>query len=100
MTWKKTAEDRTRDAQRYGADWRRARLECLRAARWKCEIRMDGCQGAASEVDHVDGAGNDPGHKHLRAACKSCHAKVTARQGGGYRRGRAADPPHVSRTQW
>lgn len=102
MPWRKTPEDRARDAQRYGAEWRRARLACLQAARWRCEIRLGGCAGTASEVNHVDGAANDPHHRNLRAACKPCHAKVTAQQGHDGRRGSrpAADPPATPRTRW
>ena len=100
MTWRKTDQDRAQDAQRYGAAWRRARLECLRRARWRCEIRLDGCQGAASQVDHIDQAANDPGHKRLRAACKRCHSKVTAQQGHDGRRGTSNDPSPTPRTQW
>ena len=90
-----------RDAQRYGAAWSRARLACLQAARWRCEIRLGGCAGTASEVDHVDGAGNDPHHRNLRAACKPCHAKVTAQQGHDGRRGSSTgrDPPCTPRTR-
>lgn len=94
---------RRRDSNRYGAAWRRARLEALRRASWRCEIRLPGvCIGAASEVDHVLGAENDPKHQVLRAACKPCHAKVTAQQGNDAKRGGSAarDPKPRPRTQW
>jgi hypothetical protein len=61
---------------------------------------MPGCQGAASQVDHVDGIDADPNHTHLRAVCTSCHRKITAQQGGGYRLGRATDPQPAPRTAW
>ena len=98
MPWEKSREERRQDSQRYGAAWRRARLACLRAANWRCQIRLVGCAGAASEVDHVDGAANDPGHRNLRAACKPCHRQVTAQQGGGYRQ--PHDPEPRPRTAW
>lgn len=104
MTWRKTPADRQRDNANYGADWRRARLACLRRCNWRCEIRLDGCQGAASQVDHIvpvsQGGGHDQGN--LRGACRSCHAKVTAQQGGGYRNGNRApaDPAPRPSTQW
>ena len=100
MPWSNSPADRKRSSAVYGAAWRKARDAAMRRANWKCELRMDGCQGAASEVDHIDGAANDPQHKRLRSVCSSCHAKRTAQQGGGYRRGRAADPDPVRRTQW
>ncbi|HEY1914252.1 MAG TPA: hypothetical protein VGH27_01640 [Streptosporangiaceae bacterium] len=97
--WNKTPEDRRRDNQRYGAAWRRARAACLERANWRCEIRLPGvCIGAAREVDHILGAASDPGHTRLRAACKPCHAKVTAQQGNAARG--KADPECQPRTSW
>jgi 5-methylcytosine-specific restriction endonuclease McrA len=102
MPWRNDPEKRRQDAQRYGAAWRRARDAQLRKANWRCEIRIQGvCIGAASEVDHVDGAENDPQHRNLRAACKPCHDKVTAQQGGGFRSRRVPrDPDPRPRTEW
>ena len=102
--WRKTAEDRKRDSRVYGATWRRRRLECLRRANWRCEIRIEGvCIGAASQADHIDGADNDPQHRNLRAACDPCHKKVTAQQGQGFRAQGARvakDPDPRPRTNW
>ena len=97
MPWETARKDPA-----YGrSDWKRARLRQLRAANWKCEIRGPRCQGAASEVDHIDGLANDPHHKRLRAACKTCHQAVTARQGGGFRAQHdTADPSPTPRTAW
>jgi len=82
----------------YGTQaWKRARLACLRRARYRCELRLDGCQGAASQADHVDGLANDPEHKNLRAVCASCHGKRTAQQASEARRGRRGDPAPMSR---
>jgi hypothetical protein len=84
------------------AEYRAARLACLKAARWKCEIRIPGtCIGAASQADHTDGLANDPHHRKLRAACVPCHRSVTAQQGKGARAGTPpADPAPVPRTDW
>lgn len=83
------------------AAWRRARAKALRDARWRCQARLDGCQGAASQADHINGIANDPEHKHLQAVCTSCHRKITAQQGGGYRNGRGpGDPEPTPRTKW
>ena len=89
----------------YGkAAWKRARADCLKAAKWRCQLRLDGCRGAASEVDHIYGLASDPNHQHLRAVCKSCHGKITAQQGNdakGSRPGRTApDPDSTSRIIW
>jgi 5-methylcytosine-specific restriction enzyme A len=99
VRWDNSPEKRRRDAQVYGAEWRAKRLAALKRANFRCEIRLPGCQGSASEVDHIDQARNDPNHDRLRAACKSCHAKVTAQQGGGYRKP-VNPPPKPPRTSW
>jgi hypothetical protein len=99
VTWRK--EDRRPEYS--SAAWRRARLACLRAAQWKCEARLDGCVGAASQADHITGIANDPQHRNLRAVCTPCHRKLTAQQGRGYRTSSGAppaDPPPAGRTQW
>lgn len=85
----------------YGrADWRRARLECLRRANWRCEIRLTGCQGGASQADHIYGLANDPKHEHLRAACVSCHRIVTSRQANAAKRPDYDDPAPRPVTSW
>ena len=52
MPWR----DQDRGTSRtYDAEYKRKRLACLRAASWRCEIKIDGvCIGAASEADHAD----------------------------------------------
>jgi 5-methylcytosine-specific restriction endonuclease McrA len=103
MPWdKKTPAERQRSNRTYGADWRRKRQAQLERDRWRCQLQLEGCQGAASEVDHILGAQADPNHTALRSVCSSCHKKRTAEQGGGWRKrnGPAPDPPHQARTQW
>jgi 5-methylcytosine-specific restriction endonuclease McrA len=98
MPWKSSNRDPA-----YGkAAWRRARLACLQAANWRCQIRGPGCIGAASTVDHIHGLASDPQHRFLQAACRVCHAAKTHRESGEARRGSggAADPPHQPRTKW
>src|SRR5204863_7980444 len=88
---------------RYGAAWRRARLAALQRARWRCELRLPGCAGAATEVDHIDGAEADPNHERLRAVCSPCHRNRTAEQAHGARWGGGAsakDPDCTPRTAW
>jgi len=81
------------------AAWRRARLAALQRAHWRCELRLDGCTGAATQVDHTLGIAADPTHQHLQATCTPCHRRKTAQQGKGFRRA-AADPPPTPRTTW
>lgn len=102
MPWETARKDPA-----YGtAAWKRARLECLRRARWRCELRLEGCTGAAAEADHEYGLENDPQHRHLKAACRTCHRKKTAQQGNAAKAARngggkaPADPPPTSRIIW
>lgn len=82
------------------AAYRRARHECLKRARWRCEIRIEGvCIGTASEADHAAGIASDPLHKTLRAACKPCHRYMTQKQSNAGRKG-PADPKPQPRTVW
>ena len=100
MAWSKTAAQRQRDTAVYDSAYRKRRLACLKRANWRCEIRIPGkCIGAASECDHTAQAANDPQHKQLRAACKPCHAVVTARQSNAGN-GSRADPQPQPRTAW
>lgn len=76
--------------------WKKARRACLEAAGWQCQIRGPGCQGAAVAADHVFGLKADPQHRHLQAACKTCHdAKTSSESSRGHR-----DPPAQPRTRW
>jgi len=104
MPWSNDSESRRRSSRTYGANWRRKRLAQLERDRWRCQLRLPGCQGAASEVDHILGAEQDPDHQALRSVCSSCHKQRTAQQGGGFRtnpgKRRAADPPHRPNTRW
>lgn len=105
MPWQSRDRETKRKADaKYDAAYRRNRKLAMERCRWRCEIRLDGCQGTASQCDHIvpvsSGGTNDL--SNLRGACSSCHAKTTAQQGGGYRRGgRRADPePLQHRTDW
>lgn len=92
--------DTARKDPAYGsAAWKRARAACLQRARYRCELGLDGCQGTATEADHINGLAADPQHQHLRAVCTSCHRKRTAEQANAGRR-RRGEPRFMPRTQW
>ncbi len=104
MPWDKSPEDRRRDAQRYGPEWRKARQAALARAGGRCE--QCGSRRAL-QVDHIIpvSQGGTHGLGNLQVLCSgpgSCHARKTAAEGGGYRsRGKtAADPPLAPRTSW
>lgn len=67
MPWTKTAESRRQDAKRYGPAWRQARKRQLEQDSYRCQLQLDGCTYWATQVDHIHGAENDPGHRHLRS---------------------------------
>jgi 5-methylcytosine-specific restriction protein A len=103
VTWVKTRADRERDKAAYGSPaYRRNRPLAMARDRWRCQLRLDGCAGAAAQCDHVvpvaDGGGDDLAN--LRAVCVPCHRRHTARQGGGFRAGQGADPEPRPRTNW
>lgn len=91
---------RPEDRQNTGystAEYKRKRLATMRRAGWRCEVRLPGCAGAASQCDHIDGIDADPHHTRMRAVCTPCHRQITAQQGSNARRG---DPPPNPRTVW
>lgn len=63
--------------------WRALRLRTLERDKYRCQIRMDGCLGRATAVDHIvelfeGGPALDP--ENVQAACKPCNsAKHMAR---------------------
>ena len=104
MPWQNDRDSRCRTSVTYGATYRRNRDKAMRRARWRCELRLDGCIGAASECDHIVSVADGGGHEvsNLRAACGPCHKQRTAQQGHDARRGgrSATDPPCTPRTSW
>ena len=103
MAWKKTAADRKRDTAVYqDPEYRRNRPLAMQRDKWRCQLRYEGCAGAASQCDHKKSAaeGGTSELSNLQAVCKPCHGKRTARQGGGFRAGQQADPEPRPRTGW
>ena len=102
MPWTKTPGDRARDAKIYDSpESRRNRPLAMKRDQWRCQLRLTGCIGAASQCDHIVQPDQGGGHGlgNLRAVCKRCHGKRTAQQsntGNGSR----ADPPPQPRTAW
>lgn len=60
----------------YHGPWPQVRLGILERDNYLCQIRDKGCEGHATDVDHIvpwreGGAWYDPGN--LRAACAKCN---------------------------
>ncbi|MEV2222742.1 HNH endonuclease signature motif containing protein [Nocardia vinacea] len=81
------------------AEFVRNRPLVLQRDRYTCQLRLDGCVGAAAEVDHrraVKFGGSDA-LDNLQAVCGPCHKQKTqdeARYGLGRRRAAAVHPDH------
>ena len=104
MPWSKDPASRRRSNATYNAEYRRNRPLALERARYRCEIRIEGtCTYHATQADHIVPViqGGTHALSNLRAACEPCHRKVTAQQGGGYRRNaRPQDPQPKQSTIW
>jgi 5-methylcytosine-specific restriction protein A len=105
--WKKTQEDRKRDAQNYGPAYKRNRAVAWRRADGRCELLTDGRRCGSRDrcqVDHIVNlaAGGTHHLDNLRVLCKRCHDKKTAQEGKGFRGSRKpkAEPVLITRTEW
>ena len=72
--------DSSRRRQELPANWSRLRRQVLRECGGRCEIRLAGCVGEASEVDHIR-RGDDHSRANLRGACRRCHALKSSAEG-------------------
>ena len=57
-------------------NWPSLRASVLRRDSYRCQIRLDGCSGIATDVDHI-ARGDNHSLENLRAACSECHKKKT-----------------------
>jgi 5-methylcytosine-specific restriction enzyme A len=65
------------------AAWRKLRLEVLKDAHYRCQLREPGCSGEADQVDKIInvGRGGDPLDKtNLQAACAHCNSRKAQRE--------------------
>ena len=61
------------------SNWSTIRHEILQRDHYTCQLQYVGCEGLATEADHI----NSPTNHHpnnLQAACTHCHNKKTAQQ--------------------
>ncbi len=78
------ARERTRrppTSQRYGGDYAANRKVVLERDGHLCQLRLEGCRGVATTVDHIvpRSKGGDHNLENLRAACAWCNTKRGAR---------------------
>ena len=59
--------------------WAVIRLRALRRDKVLCQLRLKGCTGRATEVDHI-GDRNDHSLANLRSVCSACHKQHTQAQ--------------------
>src|SRR3954452_20421711 len=96
--WLKTSGDERPDTGR--RRHRKVRNEVLARDGYICQLRYDGCEQTASELDHVvaPAEGGETTMQNGRAACRSCHQRLSSSQGGhasaaARRGGYAVDDP-------
>ncbi|HEV2375190.1 MAG TPA: HNH endonuclease signature motif containing protein [Streptosporangiaceae bacterium] len=106
MPWRKTAEDRAREAAFYGdPEYKRNKAIVRRRSGGRCEVTEDGRRCGSRkgvQCDHVTPRAQGGTHalSNLRDTCQDHHRKKTAQEGGGWRRGSTPDPPLQRRTTW
>jgi 5-methylcytosine-specific restriction protein A len=67
--------------ERLPSNWEYLKHEVMVRDGGRCQIRWDdGCEGEATDVDHVD-PGDDHRLENLQAGCGHCHARKSAREG-------------------
>lgn len=74
--------------KRYGRAWKRIRDRYINARSLCEQCKKNGKLTPAEEVHHIKplshGGTND--EDNLMSLCKSCHSKITAREGGRWRK--------------
>lgn len=66
--------------QQLPENWFRLRKQVLRECGGRCEMRIEGCLGVATEVDHIR-PGDDHSRTNLRGVCRRCHALKSSGEG-------------------
>ncbi|AUV61960.1 HNH endonuclease [Mycobacterium phage SWU2] len=81
LTWN-TSDRRSR----LPADWdENYRQPVLKDAGYRCQIRLRGCLGKATDVDHKQ-PGDNHARSNLQAACERCHARKSSAEGNDKKR--------------
>lgn len=70
--------------QRLPPDWQQRRISVLERDGHRCQLRYPGCQGRATDVDHIQ-HGDNHNLDNLQAACNPCHLAKTAREAAAAR---------------
>ena len=83
MAWGKTGRH-----EEYSVEFLANRPRVLMRDKYECQVRYEGCEGAATEVDHrVNLARNgSDAMSNLQAICSRCHKKKTAAESTEARR--------------
>ena len=84
MAW--SSSDRRK---RLPKNWPSLRASVLKRDNYRCRMRLSGCAGIATEVDHIArGDNHDP--RNLRAVCSRCHKTKTQAEAREARRKKRA----------
>lgn len=73
-------------------DWAHRRLQVLKRDLYRCQgyprgVHAPGCNGVATEVDHIDGDSmNNPlDNSNYQSLSKNCHSVKTVKENGGFK---------------
>lgn len=67
-------------AKRLPSNWPSIRMAVLKRDNYSCQIKEPGCDGRATDVDHIK-AGDDHRLENLQAACRTCHQDKSSKEG-------------------
>ncbi|UBI10035.1 HNH endonuclease [Corynebacterium coyleae] len=84
MAW--SSSDRRK---RLPKNWPSLRAKVLSRDKYRCQIRLSGCAGIATDVDHI-ARGDNHSLDNLRAACSRCHKIKTQAEAQEARRKKRA----------
>jgi len=82
--------------------WRELRLRVLRRDRRTCQLRLPGCIGTATHVDHITpkSQGGTDAMTNLRASCQPCNLRRGDGRSPRTTTTAPTDPPPTPRTTW
>lgn len=71
--------------ERLPSNWQSIRRLVFQRDRYTCQLRLSGCRGIATEVDHIT-RGDNHDLSNLRAVCSGCHKIKTVAEAQEARR--------------
>lgn len=84
-THRAVGDTRTTNERGYDARYRRMRQRVLERDRYQCMLRLDGCEGRATQADHIIplSKGGKNTMANLQASCRHCNLSKQADTSNG-----------------